>query len=815
MQVNHVDDHVTHAVLGGHKPIDFGISQSAEFFQILSSTLYSDQIMAVARETICNAWDAHIDAGITDTPIEVTLTNDKLIIKDHGKGIPHELIGEIYGTYGNSTKKNDGKQTGGFGLGCKAPFAYTDSFEVVSCTGTMKTVYRMSKSSAEVGGKPGIIPIMTIPTQETGLTVTIAIKSNVDSNRFREALTKVIFNGDINATLNESKVKTLGFDTSKMSYILLSRSLGQNSPLGIYIRYGNVVYPVPNNEKIDEAAYRAIAVPRSINSNSNMGYGLLLQAPPHSISVTPSRESLSMQEHTINTLISLLDKFYNEVNEPFNERCFEKVKQQVEYYRDNAPYKLLNVGKGLYRKDRFSSGNWEPMITDIRQMAKVYMDTAYPIDDEFYNKDLELRFSTLLATNTVDKDLTISWFTTYKNRDPWRDQWLKKEVLTPLLDLMKQEELSEDRLYVFHKIFSEGKPPLASAWTGTEYMQDFAHQMGFVKKQIILSYSVKPDMYRVNGFPEAKKYGEDAVRNLLMYVVPRSVKLRDKALQVLKKAGFTVLDLTTAQPWERADVVAPIKPAAPKREGMLTLWNIRKDVRGSLTKIKNPAESDNVHAVCLLSTIKTGRYSQFVVLNGLTNSNDEMLKLVATMYGNRIGVAVSSVSYDTQRKKRDLPDWQDYVLASLVKAISFNKAIPVYMQGSLDDFIARHNKAEQYSVEFFKELLKMEQFKQYAVSQPKLTGYDADLYKLMMFFVGIANKSENKTRYLPLLDLYAKLSEQKEDEARVVFFKQVVRNPFIKLIDITKVRKAMLLADTDPQHIAAKAVFDEVMKGMS
>ena len=118
MQVSHVQDHCTHAVIGGKQSIEFGISTSAEFFNILSSTLYKDQILAVVREVLCNAWDAHIEAGCTDRAVQITLTNDTFTIKDFGKGIHHDDMGLIYGTYGNSTKKNDGNQTGGFGLGC-------------------------------------------------------------------------------------------------------------------------------------------------------------------------------------------------------------------------------------------------------------------------------------------------------------------------------------------------------------------------------------------------------------------------------------------------------------------------------------------------------------------------------------------------------------------------------------------------------------------------------------------------------------------------------------------------------------------------
>jgi Histidine kinase-, DNA gyrase B-, and HSP90-like ATPase len=814
MQVNHVEDHVTHAIMGGAATIDFGISQSAEFFQILSSTLYSDQIMAVGRETLCNAWDAHIDAGITDKPIEITLTDDKLIIRDYGKGIPHEKIGEIYGTYGNSTKKNDGKQTGGFGLGCKAPFAYTDSFEVVSCDGKMKTVYRLSKSSAEVGGKPGIIPMMTIPNTESGLTVTIAIKSRNDADRFRSVIRTVIRNGDINATLNGQTVETLGFDTKKYSYMLLSRSLGQSSPVGVYIRYGNVIYPVPNNEKTDQAAYRVTAIIRSINSRTSNGYGLLLQAPPHSISVTPSRETLSMQDHTINTLLTMLEKFYNEISEPFNEKCFEYAKQRIASLGERQPEKLLTVQKDLLMEPGRHHLAFASQVTDISGMAKIFMQTCYPKEDEFYMKDVKLRFDTLLKTKIFDEELLSSWFRNWYSKNPLRNTWLKRKVITPLVNALMATGLPEERLYAFDKIYSDSKPTPIAEWDGDSYRRDFLAQMGFVKKQIILSYTTKPDMHRVVNFPQAKRLGENASRHLMLYVVPRSSKMKDKALTAFKKLNFDVLDLTVAQPWERPDVVQPDKATSPKREGMLTLWNIRKHLYTNIRAMKGAVESDSIHAVCYVVSVKS-RHSTSVHLNGQTVSSDDINKIIATLYGNRIGVALSVTSYDAQRKKRNLPDWEDYVLASLVKAVSHSKGITKYMRGSLDDFIARHNKADDYEVDFFKNLLKMDGYKQYDIAQPKLNDYDSKLYKLLMHFVKVANDSDDKTRYLPLLDLYSKLSEHEEDEARVVFFKAVVRNPFIKLIDIAKVRRALLLPVTDPQHIAAKAVFDEVMKGMS
>ena len=49
MLVAHQDDRITHAVIGGKKSIDFGISDDPAFFQILSSALYKDPMLAKVR----------------------------------------------------------------------------------------------------------------------------------------------------------------------------------------------------------------------------------------------------------------------------------------------------------------------------------------------------------------------------------------------------------------------------------------------------------------------------------------------------------------------------------------------------------------------------------------------------------------------------------------------------------------------------------------------------------------------------------------------------------------------------------------------
>ena len=58
MEVSQLQDYDTHVVIGGAKAHAFSVAQTAEFFTVLSDTLYRDKKRAVVREVLCNAWNA-------------------------------------------------------------------------------------------------------------------------------------------------------------------------------------------------------------------------------------------------------------------------------------------------------------------------------------------------------------------------------------------------------------------------------------------------------------------------------------------------------------------------------------------------------------------------------------------------------------------------------------------------------------------------------------------------------------------------------------------------------------------------------------
>lgn len=198
MQVSSTQINDSYVVGSTQKINSFTLSNSKEFFDILSKNLYSDPVRAVIRETICNAWDSHIKAGKTNIPIKATYDGDNIVVQDFGTGIPHEDIPTVYGVFGGSTKILDDTQTGGFGLGCKAPFAIAESFTVQDIYNGIKGIYSCLRNDPDNNGLPSIRTIVKVLTDKpNGITVTIPYTEEYSENRVNDLIEDTIKLGDI------------------------------------------------------------------------------------------------------------------------------------------------------------------------------------------------------------------------------------------------------------------------------------------------------------------------------------------------------------------------------------------------------------------------------------------------------------------------------------------------------------------------------------------------------------------------------------------------------------------------------------------
>lgn len=322
MQVSGMNDSNV-AIIGGNTPKEFMIANTPEFFNILSSSLYSDPILAIVRETLCNAWDASPKAP------KITFTEDSLSIEDGGFGIPDEDIVHIYGTYGLSTKTNDSSQTGGFGLGCKSPFAYTDNFEVVSCCNGTLTIYQMTRSHESVDGKPAIIKVTSVPTESHGLKVTIPIKQG-DSHCFEKALYKVITCSERDVTLNGQTPEHF----PEFNKFIFGSNFGRDFEISshICIKYGEVIYPLKNSNeyKYSKAYEKLEQLTRKVSYCCLYNQRLIIKAEPDSLTVTPSREELRYTEHNQKVIHELLNDTWHTLHTRVGDKS---VQYELAYFK--------------------------------------------------------------------------------------------------------------------------------------------------------------------------------------------------------------------------------------------------------------------------------------------------------------------------------------------------------------------------------------------------------------------------------------------------------------------------------------------------
>ena len=157
----------------------FSIGDHSLIFDVLRSKMYSNPILVICREYLCNAIDAHIEIGDKTTPIQITLPNTlepSLRIRDWGPGISPDRVENIFIRYGSSTKRDSNDLIGSFGLGSKSSFSYSDTFSVNTIHSGIKYCYCCVIDETKVGK---IITLSQNPTTEpNGTEIVIPIKPN-------------------------------------------------------------------------------------------------------------------------------------------------------------------------------------------------------------------------------------------------------------------------------------------------------------------------------------------------------------------------------------------------------------------------------------------------------------------------------------------------------------------------------------------------------------------------------------------------------------------------------------------------------------
>jgi hypothetical protein len=158
----------------------------------LLSKLYSTPIQTLTQEYICNARDANREVKST-RPITITapsVLNPVMTIRDYGPGLSEDRLKRVFVNYGVSTKSKDNNMTGGFGIGSKSAWAYTDSFTIISIVDNVKFTYLAHKTSK--GATLTKLSSEPVTSENNGVAIQIAVKAS-DVNAFKDAITRAIY----------------------------------------------------------------------------------------------------------------------------------------------------------------------------------------------------------------------------------------------------------------------------------------------------------------------------------------------------------------------------------------------------------------------------------------------------------------------------------------------------------------------------------------------------------------------------------------------------------------------------------------------
>lgn len=303
-------------ILGnGSKSKAFSITASPKVFKILSSDLYTNKIRAVVRELITNMIDAHALNGNPEKfIIQVPGRLDpRFVCRDFGPGMSDfDIQGDdnspgLYNSYFSSSKAESNDFIGGFGLGSKSPFSYTDTFSITSYhKGEIRGyVAYMDGDGPQI--KPTFVKEMG-PDDKTGIEIVVPVEEK-DFRNFAYEVSYIMRPFKDLAIIN-------GLDREIDYFPDFDDYYGVNPERywpdrgGLYAIYGGIVYPIDG----------VIKDRNWLSIRNEVNY---IKFPMGSLDIAPSREALSLDDRTRKNIIErvkeLSEKAFNEDVKRFKE----------------------------------------------------------------------------------------------------------------------------------------------------------------------------------------------------------------------------------------------------------------------------------------------------------------------------------------------------------------------------------------------------------------------------------------------------------------------------------------------------------------
>lgn len=381
-------------------------------FKMLRDNLYQNKEYTIIREYVSNAIDAHTEYGV-DKPVEIEWVDasellgvdTQLIIRDFGIGLSEDRVTNIFGKYLSSTKRADNNSIGGFGIGSKSAFSYTDSYYVKTYYNGTEYQYNCYIDEDDLGS---ITLMFSQPTQRgNGTEIIIPVKQR-DKYLFEQAISNQLLFCNI-------EVKNLSVDLKKEITYEDDDFILTNRNEDLRLLNGKILYKIDlRNPQLEEF------------TNLRALHGVVVKCNIGEVKVTLSREDLDYTGKTIELLKSKFAKVKEKLKEgyvesikncknfrEFNTLLEKQIKPKVQINKyDNSkifvwkdfedivfnnyrPFQLIEEGYYAQIVNKINSNRWN-----------VNSKRAYTISTQYYSINFEPNLYPLYQEDCVwDKEI--------------------------------------------------------------------------------------------------------------------------------------------------------------------------------------------------------------------------------------------------------------------------------------------------------------------------------------------------------------------------------------------------------------------------
>lgn len=291
----------------------FGVANLGMIFDILRNKLYSNPIGSACREYAVNARDAHVETGRQHIPVRIVLPSTldpHWRVIDQGPGITPDRMNNVCIQYAASTKRDSNDQVGGFGIGMKSGWAYSDSFNITTVVDGIRYAYCCFIDETKIGKLALLSQTSTDEVNGTQISIPVRpenfrefAKATEEATRWWESPVEI--SGDYNSLrLDKKDILMSGQDWDVYTN---SRYNNENA---ICILIDGIMYAM-DRSMVDGYRYNSKQDKMAVIFNGSKSF--VVRFGNGVLSLGANREAIQWDERTKKILAERLSKIADEI----------------------------------------------------------------------------------------------------------------------------------------------------------------------------------------------------------------------------------------------------------------------------------------------------------------------------------------------------------------------------------------------------------------------------------------------------------------------------------------------------------------------